>query len=168
MTRVGGVGLSCRAVRTVGVMLVAVLAAGCSRPPRPTVGLYEALEQGSIAETESNLYWRESKVFGGINDPLDKTGQQPVHAAAAHGHADLVEWLIDRGADAGSPGLWGHRTTALHLAARAGHRGVAKVLADRGADVMTRDRDGRTPLELATSNGHADVADLLRRHGATE
>ena len=148
--------------------VVAVLAAGCSRPPKPTMDLYEALEQGSIAETESNLYWRESKVFGGINDPLDKTGRQPIHAAAAHGHADLVAWLIDHGADADSPGLWGHRITALHLAARAGHRGVAEVLLDRGADVMARDRDGRTPLELAKANGHADLADLLGEHGATE
>ena len=45
-------------------------------------------------------------------------------------------------------------TAALHIA--------------KGADVNAKDNKGRTPLAVALAEGHGDVADLLRRHGAKE
>ena len=36
------------------------------------------------------------------------------------------------------------------------------------ADVSARDNNGRTPLSVALEGGCKEIADLLRRHGATE
>lgn len=142
--------------------MVVVLTAGCNRPPKPTMGMRNALEQGNIAEVESALYWRESKIHGGVNHPLDKIdGAAPIHVAAAHGHVKLVEFLIDEGAKIDSPGHWGYMMTALHLAAQNGHAGVVRVLLAHDADTVIKDRDGRTALDLARDKGHAAVVALL-------
>jgi cytohesin len=50
----------------------------------------------------------------------------------------------------------------LHAAAASGCTACARALLQAGADAAARDADGRTPLSLATGNGHADVARLLR------
>jgi len=40
-------------------------------------------------------------------------------------------------------------------------------MADK-ADVNAKDNEGMTPLRWAATNGHADVAELLRQHGGHE
>ncbi|KAJ3344289.1 NADH pyrophosphatase [Gonapodya sp. JEL0774] len=54
----------------------------------------------------------------------------------------------------------------LHFAARFGHLSVVQVLLTAGAKPSTTDKDGRTPLELATFWGHSEIANLIRG-GAT-
>ncbi len=51
---------------------------------------------------------------------------------------------------------------------RAEDRDIAGLLIAKGADVNAKSYDGRTPLVIAINEGHYDVADLLRRHGARE
>lgn len=82
--------------------------------------------------------------------------------AAAGGRLDVAELLLERGGDvnAGAGG-----TTALHVAAAMGRADFAAWLLQRGADPGVRDTQGRTPLDLATRNGHDAVAALLRAHG---
>ncbi len=41
-------------------------------------------------------------------------------------------------------------------------------LLDHGAGVNTLDYEGKTPLRVALDNGQAEIADLLRQHGAKE
>ena len=36
------------------------------------------------------------------------------------------------------------------------------------ADVKAKENDGVTPLQLAAKGSHAEIADLLRKHGAKE
>jgi ankyrin repeat protein len=44
---------------------------------------------------------------------------------------------------------------------------LARMLLEHGADVTGRDKDGRTPFDLASSDlGHAEVAHVLLEHGA--
>lgn len=54
------------------------------------------------------------------------------------------------------------RGTPLHEAAREGHDKVVQVLLALGADRSIRDRDGKTPLDLAAEGGHEAAAGLLR------
>ena len=37
-----------------------------------------------------------------------------------------------------------------------------------GADVNLKNNEEKTPLKLAIENGHNEIADLLRKHGAVE
>ena len=67
--------------------------------------------------------------------------------AAAEGHINLIELLLDSGAvieDTDKEGL-----TALGWACVRGRLGTVQCLIDKEADVNTCDKIGRTPLDLA-------------------
>jgi len=107
-------------------------------------------------------------------------GETALHWAAAEGHAEAIEVLLDAGADvdirssaaefarrnAGltrlSLGLW----TPLMYCARQGAMNAARVLLDRGAKVNLTDPDGATALVIAIINYHYDFAVMLLDHAA--
>ena len=80
----------------------------------------------------------------------DKTGQTPLHAAAAFGDEGHVRLLLDHGAEIDARSVAGR--TPLHLAAILGRVEEASFLVSRGADVSIRDRNGETPLHVALAN----------------
>ena len=85
-----------------------------------------------------------------------------------HGHKEIVELLIAKGAEVNTKDMNG--VTPLYSAAGKGHREIAELLISKGADVNAKDRHGNTPLYYAThpdnSDASAETADLLRKHGA--
>ncbi|KAL8770537.1 MAG: hypothetical protein Q9209_003793 [Squamulea sp. 1 TL-2023] len=109
-----------------------------------------------------------------INKKVDRLGETPISAAAAHGHDHVIRFLIDKGA-------WQLRTgtTPLHRAARYGHPTVARTLlqshgAGRYANNDTPpnvtdpphllgalDRLYETPLHLAAKHGHDEVVKVM-------
>jgi ankyrin repeat protein len=99
--------------------------------------------------------------------PVDSLeGLTLLHAAAAGGHTDVVEFLIAKGFEATAT-TEDDETTPLHLAALSGHKEVAELLIANGADVNSRERySGRTPVELAMNGNHNEVAELLISKGA--
>ena len=81
-----------------------------------------------------------------------------LHYAAEGRHADVVQVLIDAGADTEIRGAGGH--SPLHLASFSGELTIIKMLLKAGADV--RSTDGRnTCLISAASNGHTDTVRYL-------
>ncbi|ELR09556.1 hypothetical protein VC83_08730 [Pseudogymnoascus destructans] len=58
----------------------------------------------------------------------DSSGQTPLHYAAMKGHADIVQTLLDHGADHGVEDKTDY--TALDLAIHYRHSNVIKILAD--------------------------------------
>lgn len=82
------------------------------------------------------------------------------------GHGDVVKLLLSSGANVDTQeGVRGE--TALHLAAYYGHGEVVEPLTtgDRHADPHIRNKVGKTPLELARSEGHQDIVQLLEALG---
>ena len=105
---------------------------------------------------------------GGPADFLDWTpsegaekGQTALYVAARFGHADLVQFLFDQGADPARPDAY---TWAPVLrAAQEGHADVCRVLVLAcGADVNAQEpNEGWTPMIAAAFHGHVDVVETL-------
>jgi ankyrin repeat protein len=80
---------------------------------------------------------------------------------ALSGDAPLVEMLYQRGANRGA-------SLALSLAVGKGHIEVTRWLLENvSPDLNWKNFQEKTALEVATENGNHEIADLLRKHGAT-
>jgi len=98
----------------------------------------------------------------------DAAGNTPLHGAAEAGRREVAELLIAKGADINAKTTNEDVTTPLHRAAFAGHKEMVELLIARGADANIRDYRGRTALDLAEQQGHTEIAEMLRKHGAKE
>jgi ankyrin repeat protein len=91
-----------------------------------------------------------------------------LHGAAYAGQIDLVEQLLNQGAEVNA--RWGQEgKTPLHLAAESPKEErirVAKLLLERGADINAMDEAGWTPLTTAVLTPHLDMVKLLIERGA--
>ena len=117
------------------------------------------------------------------------SGESPLMAALYRGHHDVVEALIEAGAeiDVFAAAATGRTDdlrralapdtvnayaydgwTPLHLAAFFGQTDAARILLDGGADValISRNNMSNTPLHAAAAGRHSDIALLLLERGA--
>ena len=90
--------------------------------------------------------------------------------ALQYNDAALTNLLLEHGGDPNwTMGIWGFDGNCLHEAVVLGNsREVFAALIEHGAQTDFRDRDGRTPLALATCLDRHDLAQLLREHGAKD
>ena len=164
---------------------------------KPTMNVHEAALAGDLKRVKE-LVEKDPKL---ANDASSPDGFPPLGLAAFMGRADVVTYLLAKGADLNfaSPGLG---FTALTGAVNSNHPEVVKILIkagakpnylyeegaasvmttaaangnleimrtllDAGADPNLATKDGKTPLMWAVEKGHRQVADLLRRRGATK
>ena len=92
-------------------------------------------------------------------------GQAPLHIAAGNGRPDVAQLILECGGDPNkSDRDWGW--TALHYASSEDRRILTKVLLDGGAAPNTVDKEGQTPLDLASFHGFKQVVKLLLEAGA--
>jgi ankyrin repeat protein len=77
----------------------------------------------------------------------DLEGSTALHLAADQGHREIINLLIDHGAEVGLVDKLGR--TPLHRSARLGYGAATKLLVDRGSVVTTKDNDARTARDLA-------------------
>jgi len=96
---------------------------------------------------------------------VDMSGNTPLHETTAVGHTAIVEWLITKRADVNATANLG---TPLHSAAFNRQVNTVEILLAKGADTNVKDSRGRTPLVFANNEGHTEIVELLRKHGAKE
>ena len=82
-----------------------------------------------------------------------------LHCAAKEGHPEVVQVLIDAGADIDTKNR--HGRSPLDFASRSGALEVVKVLVRAGARVNAIDYYVRTCLNLAARNGHTETVRYL-------
>lgn len=88
--------------------------------------------------------------------------------ACRDGSLELVEVLLEYGADVNLPPAKEFGATALQFAAIGGYVGIAHLLLEKGADVNAEqaEKGGRTALEGAAEHGRIDMVQLLKNAGA--
>nr|CAB3493161.1 unnamed protein product [Digitaria exilis] len=94
----------------------------------------------------------------------DEEGWAPIHSAASTGNAQIIDILLERGADVELTTDAGR--TALHYAASKGRLNIAEKLIEHGANVNKKDKFGCTPLHRAASTGNAELCEFLIEEGA--
>lgn len=114
-----------------------------------------------------------------VNGREPRRGQHALMWAAAEGHVEVIETLIEAGADFRTPLDSGF--TPLLFAIRQGRTPAVKALLKAGADINQAVavkgnlrlpsgerplRTGMTPLHLAVANGHLELAAELLEAGA--
>lgn len=98
--------------------------------------------------------------------PLRLVGLTPLGLAAAYGHRNIAEFLLEHGANVDAVSADGFEQTPLNEAAHYGSTDVAALLLDHGADINARDIMGATPLEWGALYGGKNVVSLLIARGA--
>ena len=104
----------------------------------------------------------------GKDVPVDSfKGLTLLHAAAAGGHTDVIEFLISKGfevtATTENDDVYRDEMTPLHYAASGNHQEAAEVLLANGAPV---DSGKYTPLFVAADRHHKDMVEFLMSKGA--
>jgi hypothetical protein len=101
-----------------------------------------------------------------LSSPELKGLWTPLHDAALHGSNELIELLLDRGADIEARTVT--KATPLALATRHYKIAATRCLLARGADVNTQDKAGSTPVIQACLVGATSVAKLLVEVGKAD
>ncbi|KAI1462718.1 hypothetical protein F4805DRAFT_6783 [Annulohypoxylon moriforme] len=111
-------------------------------------------------------------------------GMTVLHLAAAYGHEAIARLMLQRGANPNvlsrpeklhieSGHQWENlksehaKSTPLHIAAFSGRKAIVQLLLEYQADVYIKDGNGKTALQVASSQGHMDIVRLLEWNGST-
>ena len=98
-------------------------------------------------------------------DVKNDFGLSPLHYAALAGREEVVELLLQQGANINTFNAQG--LTPLFLASRDGHEGVVELLSSQQeANLESGDAEAHTPLCVAVANGHLRIFARLLRRGA--
>jgi hypothetical protein len=138
-------------------MTLTVLLTGCATAPVIQLSpLADAATKG-----QANIV-REMLERG--VDPADRNTAL-IHAAF-HGHMEIMNLLINKGADVNWKNPKDENRTPLMAAAENGKPEITRLLLEKGADVNASLTSGSTALQFASMRGHVEVMKLLLGSGA--
>src|SRR5208283_3075670 len=98
-------------------------------------------------------------------DGKNTDGWTALMLASGNGRMDVMQLLIERGADINAKET-GAEVTSLMLASHQGQIEVVKLLLDKGAHIDAHAKNGETALMGASFEGRAEVVELLLERGA--
>ena len=150
-----------------GLILLTVvwlaLGAGCvpAQEHSQYRSIHEYARDGDLPDVQAVLALNRTNL-----DLGDDLGLTPLDMAALYCHTNVMQYLLEQGANVNSSAKDG--TTPLHIAAQAGCVDGVNLLLAKGASLATRDHQGRTPLKRAEAFSQSATADILRQHGGGE
>jgi len=120
----------------------------------PTIQRSKGSASRAVAAANDRNDWRPNSEPG--------NGATPLHAAAEHGHVDVVAVLLDAGAPIDDRSMSG--VSPLHLASGYERLEVLSLLLEKGATVDIGDMRGATPLQHGVAS--LDIVKALLERGA--
>ncbi len=130
--------------------------------------IHDAAKNGELDKIKTLLIDNPTLVF--LKDGW-KQDWTPLHWAAANGHKDVAEFLLENKADVNAKDV--DDETPLDLAATNGYKDVVELLLANKADVNAKTKSspggfigGWTPLHSAAFKDYKDIAELLIAKGA--
>jgi serine/threonine-protein phosphatase 6 regulatory ankyrin repeat subunit B len=91
-------------------------------------------------------------------------GSRALVFAATHGHTEVVQLLLAKGANVNAKDETGY--TALINASAYGHKEVVQLMLGKGADVNAKANNGTSALSIASQHGDNEIKELLIKAGA--
>jgi ankyrin repeat protein len=125
------------------------------------INLFEACAAGSLKNVKSILGQDPT-----LLNAFSPDGFQPLGLAAFFGHNEIVQFLIDFGADTDTPSNNNMSVTPLNSATAGSHLEIAHALLEHGANPNFPQADGFVPLHAAAQNGQREMVELLLKYGA--
>jgi ankyrin repeat protein len=143
------------------------------------MGLFSKLFRGSLvsaAKAGDVAKVRELLDNGSQPNELEQ-GFSALMYACEKGNLEIVQLLVDRGADVNAREPAFHFTPLMAAASGKGFsdeaqkesRGLAivELLVQHGANVNAAGKNGQTAIKFATESGHQQIVTFLENHGGT-
>lgn len=133
---------------------------GCVSPLSPAISSGDTARVNQLLETGTDI--NAKLLYDEFGNPLNLS---PVQFAAARGRTDVVKMLIEKGAQAGTPGC-DVKGDVLLTAAMNGQTETVRWALDQGADINLYDAKGCTALIWSAFKGYTACVSLLLSRGA--
>jgi ankyrin repeat protein len=127
-----------------------------ARPPAHE--LSDAVLQGDVEKTKKLIKLGADVQV--LDDRTNPNGRYPLNWAAWQNNVEIINALLDAGADINKANLTGF--TPLHHAIESGSKEAAALLIKRGANLNTVNRSGMTPLQFAEAAGRQEIEAMLK------
>jgi ankyrin repeat protein len=125
------------------------------------LNLYEASITGKLEAVKDILRKNPAEA-----NSLSPDGFSSLHLAAFFGHAEIVKYLLEMGADANTVANNRMKVMPLHSAVAHNQLEISEILIVHGAEVNAKQEGGFVPLHAAAQSGNLEMARLLLKHGA--
>jgi len=118
----------------------------------PDVDIWTAASQGNAEAVEKHIAAGtdiNAVLVTGITEDTPGYGGTPLHIAVISNEEEVVDILLENGADIEAKAADSYGGTALHWAAGAGNLAMVQLLVEAGANCNAEDTEGATPLDTA-------------------
>ena len=118
----------------------------------PDIDIWTAAAEGNIDVVEQHIAAGtdiNEVLVVGITEDTPGYGGTPLHIAVISNEEEVVEILLESGADIEAKAADSYEGTALHWAAGAGNLAMVQLLVEVGANCNAEDTEGATPLDTA-------------------
>jgi ankyrin repeat protein len=131
------------------------------REKKKNLDVFEAACVGDLSVLKSEL----SGQAGALN-AYSADGFTLLGLSCFFGHAEVAEFLVQKGADVNRASNNSFKVAPIHSACSISNYTITDMLLRHGADPNTKQQAGVTPLHEAAHNGRTDLVQLLIDYGA--
>ncbi|MFC1492769.1 ankyrin repeat domain-containing protein [candidate division KSB1 bacterium] len=141
------------------ILILVIITFMCISFPVYAQDIHEAAKSGDLQTVKNIIDSDPDKL-----ESLDTGGYTPLLRAAIGGHTDLVEYLIDKGANIEAKERY--QMTPLFWAINQKHTDTAKLLIEKGAYISVKNIFQSQPLVPAAEGNMREIVELLIEKGA--